>query len=280
MYLYAYKGKFVATDESLELTEYGDGTPTAPYGAPRFVCNTLNEMEKTLEDLADFYDEDGTIPGWETPPYYKKPKPVPSGLSPNVLVKLVDTTLFVGVKTYDRAHGSHGRFLISKNALQELIKAPVGTEKYESDCGDYVKINRLENALHFSFTWLNTYGDNSVRGFRQDITVPIKNVRYVLEFSSEQEYLYIPARPVTAVVPSPTSQKMIGRIAKDKRLRRAFSKAMRDCFNWTGDVITLHKDGQNSFFFTTRSGFPKCGGLILHEGERNGHPYIYYSVHT
>ena len=27
MFLYAYKGKFVATDESLELTEYGDGSP-------------------------------------------------------------------------------------------------------------------------------------------------------------------------------------------------------------------------------------------------------------
>ena len=36
MYLYSYKGKFVATDESLELTEYGDGTHESPYGGPRW----------------------------------------------------------------------------------------------------------------------------------------------------------------------------------------------------------------------------------------------------
>lgn len=75
----------MATDESLELTEYGDGLHDAPYGAPRFVCDTLDELEETLEGLADFYDEDGSIPGWETPPYCKESKPVPSGLSPNVM---------------------------------------------------------------------------------------------------------------------------------------------------------------------------------------------------
>lgn len=65
MYLYSYRGKFVATDESLELTEYGDGSNEAPYGAPRFVCDTLNEMEVILEDLADLYDASGDIPGWK-----------------------------------------------------------------------------------------------------------------------------------------------------------------------------------------------------------------------
>ncbi len=75
MYLYSYKGKFVATDESLELTEYGDGSHEAPYGAPRFVCDTLNELEVILEwgewdalfslSLADLYDASGDIPGWE-----------------------------------------------------------------------------------------------------------------------------------------------------------------------------------------------------------------------
>ena len=65
MYLYSYKGKFVATDESLELTEYGDGSHERPYGAPRFACDTLNELEVILEDLADLYDASGDIPGWE-----------------------------------------------------------------------------------------------------------------------------------------------------------------------------------------------------------------------
>ena len=280
MYLYSYKGKFVATDESLDLTEYGDGSHERPYGAPRFVCDTLNELEKVLEELADFFDEDGTIPGWEVKKPSAAPKLNPSGLSPSILVKLVDSNMFIGVKTYDRAHGSHGRFLISKTALRQLMDAPVGTEKYESDCGDYVKINRLENALYFSFAWLNTYGDGSVRGFRQDVTVPLSKIRLVLDYSEKQTHLYIRAKFEATITATPEAAKVIQTIASKKNLRRAFSKAMRDCFNWPGDEITLYPDGAYNFYFATRSDFPKCGGLILHPDAKNGHDYIYYSVHT
>ena len=188
--------------------------------------------------------------------------------------------MFIGVKTYDRAHGSHGRFLISKTALEQLMDAPVGTEKYESDCGDYVKISRLKDTLYFSFAWLNTYGDGTVRGFRQDVTVPLSVVRLVLDSKEAQRHLYIPAKSKAIIKATPEAANVIRQIRGKKELRRAFSKAMRNCFNWPGDEITLHPDGTHSFYFTTRSGFPKCGGLILHEGERHGYPYVYYSVHT
>lgn len=65
MYLYSYKGKFVATDESLELTECGDGSHENPYGAPRFVCDTLDDLETVLEGIADLYDASDNILGWE-----------------------------------------------------------------------------------------------------------------------------------------------------------------------------------------------------------------------
>ena len=65
-FLFFYKGKYVLTDESLYLTEHGDGSADAPFGAPRWIGNTLPELELWLEKLADFYDEDGSIPGWET----------------------------------------------------------------------------------------------------------------------------------------------------------------------------------------------------------------------
>lgn len=65
MYLYSYKGKFVATDESLELTECGDGSHENPYGAPRFVCDTLDELETVLEGIADLYDASDNILGWD-----------------------------------------------------------------------------------------------------------------------------------------------------------------------------------------------------------------------
>lgn len=66
MFLYAYKGKFVATDESLELTEYGDGSPEKPFGAPRWTGGSLDELEHWLEQIADEYDAAAAIiPGWE-----------------------------------------------------------------------------------------------------------------------------------------------------------------------------------------------------------------------
>lgn len=65
MFLYAYKGKFIVTDEGLELTEYGDGTLESPYGAPRWTGNSLDELEQWLEQIADEYDAaDFEIPCW------------------------------------------------------------------------------------------------------------------------------------------------------------------------------------------------------------------------
>lgn len=142
-----------------------------------------------------------------------------------------------------------------------------------------MKNTRMENSLHFSFAWLNTYGDGSVKGIRQDITVPMLTVRLVLDWSEEQKYLYNPPTP-TAIIDARPAAGTIREIVKDKRLRRALAKAMRDCFRWPGDEVTLYPDGNHSFFFTTKSGFPKNGGLILHEGEREGYPCIYYFVHT
>ena len=279
MFLYVYKGKFVVTDESLYLTDHGDGSYEAPLGGPRWTGDSLEELETWLLTIADEYDQDGDIPGWEVE---KPPTPEKSAWqepSPNVLVTLVKSNQFIGVKTYCRKHGSHGRFLINQISLRQLLDGPVGAECYESDCGDYVKITRMENSLHFSFAWLNTYGDGSVKGIRQDITVPMLTVRLVLDWSEEQKYLYIPPTS-TAVIDARPAAGTIRKIVKDKRLRRAFAKAMRDCFRWPGDEVTLYPDGNHSFFFTTKSGFPKNGGLILHESIKDGHKYVYYSVHT
>ncbi|MBR1689646.1 MAG: hypothetical protein IJ713_02585 [Oscillibacter sp.] len=279
MYLYSYKGKFVATDESLELTEYGDGSHEAPYGAPRFVCNTLDEMEETLEELADFYDESYDIPGWEPDMSSVSEKAEWHEPSPNVMVKLIDSHQFIAVKTYCRKLGSRGRFLIFRSTLRDLLSASAGETRYEEDCGDYVKITRLKDALHFSFTWLSTYSGGVVKGNRQVFTVPIYKLRLLLDWKDDEKHLYIPAASAAKIVLRPANLT-VREIVKDKRIRRAFSKAMRDCFRWPGEIVHLYRDGMYNFYFTTESGFPKYGGLILHEGMRNGRTYLYYSVHT
>lgn len=65
MFPYSYNDHIVVTDESLELTAFGDGSPEAPFGFPRYEDNNLRGVELWLEDCADQFDNDGDTPGWE-----------------------------------------------------------------------------------------------------------------------------------------------------------------------------------------------------------------------
>lgn len=52
-FLFSYKGRLVLTDESLWLTEAGDGSRDNPFGCPRWVGNTNEELNAWLELVAD-----------------------------------------------------------------------------------------------------------------------------------------------------------------------------------------------------------------------------------
>ena len=63
-FLYFYKGKYVVTDESLNLTVHGDVSLGEPLGCPRWTGNSLEEMESWLEEIAKEFDAEGNVPGW------------------------------------------------------------------------------------------------------------------------------------------------------------------------------------------------------------------------
>lgn len=60
-FLYAYKGRLVLTDESCELTEAGDGSHDAPWGSPRAICDSWDELERWMETAYDDLKEDGLL---------------------------------------------------------------------------------------------------------------------------------------------------------------------------------------------------------------------------
>ena len=60
-YLFEYKGKLIITDESLYLTEHGDGSHEAPFGGPRGEFDSWEEIESWLEAVFDDLMEDGMI---------------------------------------------------------------------------------------------------------------------------------------------------------------------------------------------------------------------------
>ena len=52
-YLFHYLGKYIITDESLWLTEFGNGTMDSPYDFPRAEFSSLDEAGPWLECVAD-----------------------------------------------------------------------------------------------------------------------------------------------------------------------------------------------------------------------------------
>ena len=61
VFLYRYKERYVVTDESLELTAYGDETSETPWGGPRWVVEDLGDLEQRLEQVCDSLVEDGEL---------------------------------------------------------------------------------------------------------------------------------------------------------------------------------------------------------------------------
>lgn len=57
-WLFKYKGRLVVTDESLWLTEAGDGTKGNPLGGPRFTADSLLEIEEWLAQVWEDVKED------------------------------------------------------------------------------------------------------------------------------------------------------------------------------------------------------------------------------
>ena len=60
-FLFEYKGKLVITDESLYLTEHGDGSHEAPFEAPRGEFDTWEEVETWLEAVYDDLEADDLL---------------------------------------------------------------------------------------------------------------------------------------------------------------------------------------------------------------------------
>ena len=58
-FLFRYKGQLIITDESLWLTDFGDGSIGSPIGGPRAVLDTMDQVEDWLEAVHSDLEADG-----------------------------------------------------------------------------------------------------------------------------------------------------------------------------------------------------------------------------
>ena len=184
---------------------------------------------------------------------------------------------------YTTSH-NHGRkyFIVLNQSLKDWL---MGTKTYfvENDFCGFIHIYIQKKVCHVTITWLNG-NDSNLTGYNQYFTIPLWKIKKAVIYGKESRHLYYDWRGTTKVQLE-CDHAYMSSIIENKKFKRAFSKAMRDCFQWGEDTIYLYKDwAPHSFFFKTASGWPSCGGLILHSSEIDtpcGKQKSYlYSTHT
>lgn len=176
--------------------------------------------------------------------------------------------------TYNRKHGRSMRFLTWAEIAMEALDKNKYAQFLDGDCGNFVRLYRVEDKLRIAFTWLSSCNDDDIRGYRQHVEIPYSALAACYVENSTQKFLCHAENSVSAKVDASNACRNIRRAIAEKHSRRAFIRAMRNSFRWKDECVTLYNDGQYDFFFQTDKGL--CGGLIRHEYGGK----ITYSVHT
>lgn len=202
----------------------------------------------------------------------------------NILVKVTacESDNFLRLETYTRRDKRRKRFFADRPGLQKWLKSDLAQKKpfYDRDCNSFLEIFRNQEKYIFRITWLNHTGIFDVEGSVQKFETPAALLEKAVCEGASFRYLVWPNehRKASIILHCSPAKKLT-----TPRLRRAFSKAMRDCFDWRSDTVHLYDDGGPDFYFTTESGCPANGGLILHTCNICESPKITgvkYSIHT
>lgn len=199
----------------------------------------------------------------------------------SILIDIVPDGTCLYIYTTSRNHGRKC-FIVLNQSLKDWLMGEKKTFVDKDFCG-FLYMYIQKKVCHVTITWLNG-NDSNLTGYNQSFTIPLWKIKKAVIYGKKSQHLSYDWRGTTKVQLE-CDHAYMSSITENKRLKRAFSKAMRDCFQWGEDTIYLYKDwAPHSFFFKTASGWPSCGGLILHSSEITtpcGKQKSYlYSTHT
>ena len=175
-------------------------------------------------------------------------------------------------------------FYCSHDAFMQWLNE--GKNTYlEMDCGHLLKANLFNEQLILEFYWLSRSSDNKLQGQVDTIYMLKNELLSALEEKHEGAVLSYDHRlDKPARFDFTHAGRTLRSVLLSPRKRRALSKllAVRNG-SYTNDVMTVYSEGQHDFYFinTMSNGRSYNGGIILHEGRAtDGHPCVYYSIHT
>lgn len=128
---------------------------------------------------------------------------------------------------------------------------------------------RKDGSVSVKITFIQTGGY-----FERNFIIPSEHAQAILS-GQEVKFLYDTEKRDYPAISLELSRENLGKILRNKRIRRAFSKGLRDNFRWpNGGNVSLFYDGPSGFYFREEGGI--CGGFILH--DYNGKAQ--FCVHT
>ena len=148
---------------------------------------------------------------------------------------------------------------------------------YSADLDSFSAVFLRKDTITIRFSWLKD-SIGGLSGYVEYVQFDYARFKEFLEQDEEDSLnILVDERPKYPKLDFSNAGKVLQEVVKDKTLKKALSRALRDNFQWVGvETVEFYPEtAPNSFFFRASDGL--CGGLILHEDRRKG---VYYSVHT
>ena len=183
--------------------------------------------------------------------------------------------------TYSRDAGKRGRFLILRDNLENWAGNPSKTF-WDEDCGSVLRIDNYNGNFKFKIAWITpATTDYTFKGIWQffDLSEAEFYGLFALDEDESARFLRDHNKPEKVTLDFTHAGRTLQRIAEsDKKIRRAFCKAVRDQLNGWKHTRTFYNDGGLDFFWRDNDGL--CGGLIFSTYEKRGHIRHAFQIHT
>ena len=180
---------------------------------------------------------------------------------------------FFRMRTRSRRHPRSSNHVMLREELETLLSEEMG-HLIDVDMGNYLECHLTRDGImRLKFSWLGTptYNDE-FHGWHDRINLPADTLRELLQSGeSTRTMLYIDRRE-TASFDFEHSQHIIAKIIEDKRIKRAFTKGMRDFQVHHRGLYRMYSDYvKHSFFFDCVENGRSCynGGFILHQHKKD-----------
>lgn len=203
------------------------------------------------------------------------------------VLKLSVRAEYAVLQTYSRRHGLSSQFYIAMGCFSDLEQFGIVAAMDEPY---FLKLSVPsagggKQTLRMYFTWLSTYGDDTVKGRREILEMDYGRFKENLEKSRAEEGAWQELLSLKETR-SPHfcfhSARNLAAVVKNRVLRKKLGRFLMKNFRWK-DAVRIHISDDflpYSFFFTeeTARGTGLCGGIILHgqDNLRTAH----YAIHT